>query len=316
MAMKHCPICGEKYSDTYRNCPFCEEEALLEGEKTRRSGRRAAHGRQYSLITPTLIVLILIMAGLLVYLLYGDEIAKKFGGEQEDNTPPTEDTTPVKPVIPDPNDETEADDDPDGVMPDGTDNTTEPSGTETTTPAPSVSGTDYDKAAALPSGLGLSTTDFTLKQVGETATIKVTSGGSGSYTWVSEDEGIASVDQNGKVTAVSKGTVNIVVSDGSKKGVCIVRCNLTGSTSSGNTTNTGSSGSTLKAGAAVVINGGNGVFVRSGPGTSYEALATVSNGANVQIVESAGDGWYKITFSGMGGTTTTGYMKGEFLSNS
>ena len=64
MAMKRCPVCGEKYSDTYRDCPFCEEEeALREGEKLRRSrgGHRASRTRQFSLITPTLIVLILIM---------------------------------------------------------------------------------------------------------------------------------------------------------------------------------------------------------------------------------------------------------------
>ena len=43
MAMKRCPVCGEKYSDTYRDCPFCEEEeALREGEKLRRSSREVA----------------------------------------------------------------------------------------------------------------------------------------------------------------------------------------------------------------------------------------------------------------------------------
>lgn len=36
MAMKRCPVCGEKYSDTYKNCPFCEEEeALRRGRKVR-----------------------------------------------------------------------------------------------------------------------------------------------------------------------------------------------------------------------------------------------------------------------------------------
>ena len=71
MAMKRCPVCGEKYSDTYKNCPFCEEEAYWDEEEPRRpaprSSRKPAHGLQYNLITPTLIVLILIMALLLVY---------------------------------------------------------------------------------------------------------------------------------------------------------------------------------------------------------------------------------------------------------
>ena len=147
------------------------------------------------------------------------------------------------------------------------------------------------------------------------------SGGSSTYTWISEDEGIASVDSNGKVTAISQGTVNVLVTDGTKKGVCIVRCNVgtqSGSSTSSTTSSSGSgttSSSGLKTGAAVVVNGGNGVFVRSGPGTSYEALATIPNGAEVKILESAGDGWYKISFAGTGGASTTGYMKGDFLSN-
>lgn len=38
MAMKRCPICGEKYSDTYKSCPFCEEEeALQSGAQIRRT---------------------------------------------------------------------------------------------------------------------------------------------------------------------------------------------------------------------------------------------------------------------------------------
>ena len=306
MAMKRCPVCGEKYSDTYRDCPFCEEEeALREGAKLRRGRRAAPRSRQFSLVTPTLIVLIFMMAGLLVYLLYGDQLKEKFRKGGEDVTPPTEDVTPVKPQPTEPDvTEPEPDDTPDsepGTMPEA------PSDTTTTT--------DYGNMMALPSGLKLSTEDFTLRSVGETATIKV-SGGSGSYTWASEDEGVASVDQNGKVTAISKGTVNIVVSDGSKKGVCIVRCNVSGSAATTPTTpSTTPTASGLKAGSAKVVNGGNGVRVRSGPGTNYDILATISNGGSVKIVESAGDGWYKITFSDVGGATTPGYMKGEFLAN-
>ena len=301
MAMKRCPVCGEKYSDTYRDCPFCEEEeALREGEKLRRGRRAAPRSRQFSLVTPTLIVLIFMMAGLLVYLLYGDQLKEKFRKGGEDVTPPTEDVTPVKPQPTEPDvTEPEPGDTPDsepGTMPEA------PSDTTTTT--------DYGNMMALPSGLKLSTEDFTLRSVGETATIRA-SGGSGSYTWASEDDGVASVDQNGKVTAISQGTVNVVVSDGSKKGVCIVRCNVSG----GAATPTTPSGSSLKAGSAKVVNGGNGVRVRSGPGTNYDILATISNGGSVKIVESAGDGWYKITFSDVGGVTTTGYMKGDFLAN-
>ena len=306
MAMIRCPKCGEKYSDTYKECPFCEEEeALLDGEEIRRSpkrGRRAAHSRQFSLITPTLIVLIFLMAGLLIYLLYGDKLTEKFGGEKAPENPVEE----VKP----------------GTMPEepGDQSGTMPEEPDAPVQEPEQSGEqdsgDYDTAARLPDGLRLSTTDFTLKTLGETHTIQV-SGGSSTYRWISQDEGIASVDQSGKVVAVSNGTVNVLVTDGSKKAVCIVRVNAPGGTAATTPTTPAApaeSGS-LRAGSAVVINGGNGVRVRSGPGTDSEVLATVQNGADIQIVESAGNGWYKITFSGVGGVKTTGYMKGEFLKN-
>lgn len=313
MAMKRCNICGEKYSDTYRDCPFCEEEeALREGEEIRRRvhrGKRVAGGgRRFSLITPTLIVLILIMAGLLIYLLRDDD------GGQKDQTdePPVSDVTPNQ----------TPDDSQPGVMPG--DDVTEPDGSEDgmtgddsqtgDEPEDGDSG-DYDTASRLPDGLSLSSTDFTLKTLGETSTLRA-SGGSGTYTWLSQDEGIASVDQNGKVTAVSGGTTNVLVTDGSKKAVCIVRVSASGTltTPDNSNTNTNTSGS-LKAGSATVVNGGNGVRVRSGPGTTYEILATVPNGASIQVVKSASDGWYEITFDNVGGVKTTGYMKGEFLKN-
>ena len=310
MAMKRCPVCGEKYSDTYKNCPFCEEEAAeRSGGKIRRGGRRSASKGQPNLLTPTLVVLILIMLALLVYLLFGDQFQKK-----EEETP----NTPVEEVTPGEEEtgegETPAGEDGEVDMPE---DPSVPSAGDDTQEEPDTSGElTYETASALPDGLTLSTTDFTLKTVGESHTVTV-SGGSGSYTWISEDEGIASVDSSGKITAVSRGTVNVLVTDGSKKAVCIVRCNVSGdsASSSSGTTSTSTSSSSLKAGSAVVTNAGNGVFVRSGPGTENEALATLSNGAEVKIVESAGSGWYKITFAGNGGADTTGYMKGEFLAN-
>lgn len=304
MAMIRCPDCGERYSDTYRDCPFCEEEeALRDGEEIRRSPRRgkraARHSRQYSLVTPTLIILIILMAGLLIYLLYGDRIVKD--KSQQQNVTEESVTSEQENA---------------GVMPEDqtqTEETGEPSGeTETTQPEDPVS--DYDAAMALPDGLSLSTTDFTLRTAGETAVIRA-SGGSNSYTWISQDPGIASVDETGKVTAVSKGTINVVATDGSKKAVCIVRVTASGSSAATTTTPTTSTTSGLKAGAGRVVNAGNGVRVRSGPGTSYEILATIANGGDVNIVESAADGWYKVTFSDVSGKTTTGYIKGDYLAN-
>lgn len=318
MTMKRCPICGEKYSETYRDCPFCEEEeALLEGEEIRRnvrSGKRAAHGgRGFSLVTPTLIVLILIMAGLLIYLLRDNDRAED---DPVDN-PPAEDVVQDDTTTPTPDDSQSEEGT--GVMPedDGTDPVPPPvepdEGDDPVEPDDTTS-SEYETMAKLPDGLSLSTEDFTLRELGETHTIQASGGGS-SYKWYSEDDGIASVDQNGKVTAVSGGITHVLATDGSKKAVCIVRVSASGTLETTPDDGSQSNGSGLKAGDGMVINGGNGVRVRSGPSTSHEILATLPNGADIKIVKSAGDGWYEITFDHTGGVRTTGYMKGEFLKN-
>lgn len=357
MAMKRCPICGERYSDTYKECPFCEEEEYWEDEQQdtgrgavlREGGRSASRGRStYSIVTPILIVLILLMALLLVYLLYGDKLFNK----DKDKTPEDDKpgiTEPQKPgVTPGstPAVDPAGTDDPEGLGPDTPEDpeggTSMPEGSGDTGTTPSGSGTSsggmsYASAAALPGGLTLSSTDFTRK-VSEGAHKLRVSGGTGTYTWISENPAIATVGSDGTVTPVASGTTNIVVTDGSKRAICIVR--VTGGSApasggSGTTTTTtppsttttappanptpapSTGGGPLKAGKAVVVNGGNGVRVRSGPSTDHDILATIPNGGSVNIVRSAGTGdWYEITFSNVGGVTTTGYMKGEFLANS
>lgn len=355
MAMKRCPVCGERYSDTYKNCPFCEEEEYWEDEQQDsarrpilREGVRSPGGRggrsAYSIVTPILIVLIVLMALLLVYLLYGDKFFNKDGKTPPDDSGKTDITTPVEPpVTPDDTPDTE---------PGGTDEPgdsgegagTDTPGTETPSTMPEGSGgtggtssggsgtsggMSYASAAALPSGLTLNSTDFT-RSVSEGAYKLRVSGGTGTYTWISENPSVATVASDGTITPVASGITNVVVTDGSKRAICIVRVTGGSAPASGGTTTTTtppstgtssggttSGGGTLKAGKAVVVNGGNGVRVRSGPGTTYDILATVPNGGSVQVVQAAGtDDWYEITFSNVGGVTTTGYMKGEFLANS
>lgn len=333
MAMKRCPVCGERYSDTYRYCPFCEEEDLDREEEARRapsrSGRRVGvgSGRQPNLVTPVLVVLILLMAALLVYLLWGDKIAAKFDKDKEpDSKPGVED--PVEPGQKDPAAQEPSDpsatdpnvttpEEPGGEMPEGPDTNT-PGGTTTQPAGPTDS---YEAASALPGGLtytNIRDNDFT-RGVSEGVYQLKVSGGSGTYTWMSEDPGIASVDSSGNVTPLAAGITHILVTDGSRKAVCTVRVTGGGSapatTPTTPTTTPSTGGGALKAGPATVINGGNGVRVRSGPGTNYDILATVPNGGSVQVVQSVGNDWYEITFSNVGGVTTSGYMKGEFLSN-
>lgn len=292
MAMKTCPVCGEKYSDTYRSCPFCEEEKNFRRGKgpKRKGGHRVRQGGP-SLLSPVLVIAILLMAALLIYLLFGKAIGEKLGWGQ----------------------------DPSGSEPSGAVSSQGSSGASSSGEEPVVdpepAGLTYEAALALPDGLTLSKTDYSTNVGDPDVTLSV-SGGSGSYTWLSENDAIATVSESGKVTAVANGTVNILVTDGNQKAVCIVRVKG-GSAPATPTTPTDPTptGGSLKLGAATVINAPGGVNVRSGPGTENEAIASLVNGNDVTIKADAGNGWYEITFVGNGGVDTDGYVKGEFLAN-
>ena len=314
MAMKRCPICGEKYSDTYKSCPFCEEEeALQSGSQIRRTapargGRRAAKNRrQPNLLSPILVVLIVIMAALLVYLLFGDQIAERLtGGTDAAQDQQVEDVTPDVPDTTDP--ETGED----VTMPESGDT----GETEETDDGDTAA--EQTDPATLPETLtiaylGSPRTEFTMS-VGDEPIPLTASGGNGTYTWSSSDDGIASVDADGHVTAVSQGRATLTVTDGTGRGTCVVLVrggSTAGTSSSGET----SSGGSLSAGAAKVVNAGNGVRVRSQPNTSSEILATLVNGDTVRILQSAGNSWYQISYVDAGGQSATGYMMGDYLSN-
>lgn len=82
--------------------------------------------------------------------------------------------------------------------------------------------TDEPQAEA---SLSLDTNDFTLFSAGSSHTLKATVQPSGQkVTFTSGNEEVATVDQNGKVTAVAPGTAKITVTAGDLTATCIVRC--------------------------------------------------------------------------------------------
>ena len=99
--------------------------------------------------------------------------------------------------------------------------------------------------------LSLNRADFTLFTAGSTFQLKASPAG-GSLTWTSSDERVATVSDNGTVTAVVVGTATITAKDASTglPATCIVRCDWEdeapengGSSSSGDTSTGGSSSS-------------------------------------------------------------------------
>lgn len=111
---------------------------------------------------------------------------------------------------------------PDSSLPDGsTSQQPAPDGsTSQETPGDEV--TDEPQAEA---SLSLDTNDFTLFSAGSSYTLKATVQPSGQkVTFTSGNEKVATVDQNGKVTAVAPGTAKITVTAGGLTATCIVRC--------------------------------------------------------------------------------------------
>ena len=70
----------------------------------------------------------------------------------------------------------------------------------------------------------------------------------------------------------------------------------------------------LKPGSKGKIAGAaSGLRVRSGPGTTYDILASLVNGNEITVLEDAGNGWYKIAYSGANGKETVGYIMGTYI---
>lgn len=115
MSLIKCPKCGEMFSDSYKTCPFCEEDEAYYGGRLKKSrGRRAVEGRKKkapSALGPVAIVVLVLLLALVVWLLFGDRIREALDGGSEtppvvdvdntdkDKTDTPDDTTPVTPTI-------------------------------------------------------------------------------------------------------------------------------------------------------------------------------------------------------------------------
>lgn len=287
MGMKRCPICGEKYSDTYRNCPFCEEEELEQRRhpaSRKGGGRRAGHSREPNFLSPILVIIILVLALLLGYLFFGDTIGEKLFGSASSSAGASQSSQASSGV---------GAEEPDVSTPDssgvGDQNST---------------GNDTVDVSGLPETLTLSSNDFTMA-VGDAPVKLKVSGGSGSYTWISEDESIATVDQDGNVTAVSKGTVSVVATDGSGKGTCVVRVKGgSGTVNTGSGTSTVSLSNTdvtLKVGDALVLSIDGVPSISATWASSNPEIATVNSTGGVTAL-AAGRTNVTATVNGQTGT--------------
>ena len=112
MSLIKCPKCGEMFSDSYKTCPFCEEdEAYYSGKVRKGRGRRTAESskrRAPSILGPVAVVVLILLVVLVVWLIFGDRIKDAIGGSEKppitnvdtpDDGTATPDDTVVTPTI-------------------------------------------------------------------------------------------------------------------------------------------------------------------------------------------------------------------------
>lgn len=94
MSLIKCRRCGEMFSDSYKTCPFCEEDDAYYGGRVRkRRSRRAEAPRRKapSILGPVVVLVLILLVLLVVWLLFGEKIKDAIGGEK----PPVENVTPT-----------------------------------------------------------------------------------------------------------------------------------------------------------------------------------------------------------------------------
>lgn len=324
-----CASCGEDYSPTYKKCPFCgarndprmtaapvnrgEEDDFDDGyvfdgqdlfdDGPEDDGHHAKGGKRLAgndrgakgdgkinwlrLITFLCSLAIIIAAMVIVFTI----IYPQLRGND-----------PVVPSEP-PVDSQAVDTDP------VTEPSEDPTPTENVEPSQEVSG-------GL-TGFTLDSEDFTL-QAGDRHQLVATfdpADWNGTVTWESSDTRYATVDADGWVTNVNTdpGSNNMVIITAHADGIsvgCVVYCVgpevVEPSQAPAPSAVTGTRG--------VIINANGGLRVRSGPGISYDVVASLYNGDPIIVIADAGDGWHQISFSGPGGQATTGYIMGDYIS--
>ena len=294
-----CERCGEDYSVTYKRCPFCDERPSRGGVTGRRVADHGGPVNPIQVITLVISLVVIIAALFIVFtyigpLLFGgsdpggsSQIDSSQGGSSADQSQPGSQSDP-------------------GSV------STDPGGSSE--PGGDVS-QPVDPAGAV-TGITLNKSDFTL-WYNETFQMEasITPAGTGAQvTWSSSDPAVLPIDGDGIVKNLNGGTstvnVTVTASCGSQAATCIVRCRpALNESDEPDEPDPQPSGELAPNTQAVVVNAGTGLNVRSGPGTSYDRVASISNGNRVTVLEAAADGWYLIDY----GNGQTGYVLGNYL---
>ena len=261
-----CGKCDRRYSSIRSRCPYCGAR--------KNQGKRASESdggnRQVQQIVGIVVLLIIIIA---VVVLVASSLKKSGSDPAVSPSPSMSGSGGVNSV--------------DGTATPDPINSADPEPTPTPTPTPQVT----------VNSISLNRSDFTLSSIGEqwTLTANVSPAGSGAtLTWTSTDSSVATVDENGTVTAVNKGTATVTASVGDVKAECIVRVTASAPSGGGTTSGSTSSGMSLSHSDVTISAASRESFKLSVSGAtespSYSSsdtgVATVDGSGNVTAVSS------------------------------
>ena len=218
MDLIKCPVCGEKYSSSYRRCPFCEEEdrpRKVSGK--RRGGHHVAERKHTHSARGPLIAVLLVVLVVFSWYLFGGKFMEKI---QEDRANDVENVDPA-PVDPTPVDPTPVDPTPDDPTPDE--------------PAPPVVEPEPEPATPTvdPASLSMKTNVGSLQKdvngrydctIKASESIKlIVKGTDAAVSWSSADSSIVTVGADGLLKPAKVGTTTVTASVGGATLECIVR---------------------------------------------------------------------------------------------
>lgn len=240
MSLLKCPKCGEMFSDSYKTCPFCEEDEAFAngGKKPVNPGRRVHRQKSPSILGPTLVLVLVLVAGVLIYTLVG-------GRKPSDDRPPknpTEDVDPNTPAVTLTLDQTALELTAGGtgklaatgaegitwtssnadVAAVGEDGTVTAVAAGTATISASAEGADPVTCTvtvkeapkkdlvlrSIYSSKGVAQTEFAMS-VGEPAVPLTVDGTDSTVKWSTENSGVVTVNSAGEVTAVASGKTTV-----------------------------------------------------------------------------------------------------------
>lgn len=171
---------------------------------------------------------------------------------------------------------------------------------DATTPDSTPETTDPTNPSKPVEELRLNRKDFTLSYKGESWVLYNGSIAKNLITWSSDDESVATFI-DGKAVAVGSGMTTIYAEYEGQKVSCIVRCSFkddSGVEGNGGVSEDGGGSSSAEGVITGTVNVQDFLRIRSGPGTNYEVVGTLTANENVTITETKeaeGMTWGKIS---------------------